>query len=146
MAKNWNKKVILLKTEVTDGTDAAPVVATDALRVLDYQPSFMDADQKVRNIEKAYFGADPIAMANFKRGATFNMEMHGGGAAGTAPQWMKALRFAGFGAPVIVATTSAAQSPITDAIPSATHWGYIDNLLLKTVGARGSVSSSVCVP
>ena len=142
MAKSFDKKVILLKQESTEGTDAAPAVGADALRVLNYQPQFMDADQKVRNIEKAYFGADPVAMANFKRGASFDMEMHGGGAAGTAPQWMKFARFAGFAAPVLVADTSATMSP-TSTVPSASHWAYIDDLLLKTVGARGNIGYTV---
>lgn len=140
--KNWERKVILLKVEGTEGTDAAPVVGANALRVRNYSPTFMDADGKVRNLEKAYFGADPVAMANFKRGAAFELEMHGGGAAGTAPQWMTALRFAGFAAPVLVAVTSATQSP-TSTVPSATHWGYLDNLLLKSVGCRANVGYTV---
>lgn len=140
---NFDKKVILLKAEATEGADSGPVVATNALRVLNYQPTFMDADAKPRNIEKAYFGADPVAMANFKRGAAFDLEIHGGGAAGTAPQWMEALRFAGFGAPVISAGVSATQSPITDSIPSATHWAYIDDLLLKSIGCRATVGYTV---
>jgi len=143
MSKNWNKKVILLKKEVTEGTDSAPVVGADALRVLNYQPQFMDADRKVRNIEKAYFGADPVAMANFKRGASFDMEIHGGGAAGTAPQWMKFLEICGFGAAVVSAGVSATQTPSSSSLASATHWGYLDNLLLKTVGARGNVSYTI---
>lgn len=142
MAKSWNKKVILLKKEVTEGTDSAPVVATDALRVLNYQPTFMDADQKVRNIEKAFFGADPVAMANFKRGAAFDMEIHGSGAAGTAPQWMKFLEYAGFATPTLVATTSATQLP-NSTVSSATHWAYLDNLLLKTIGARATVGYTI---
>lgn len=142
MAKSWDKKVILLKAEATEGTDAAPTAAADALRVLNYQPNFMDADGKVRNIEKAFFGADPVAMANFKRGATFDLEMHGGGAAGTAPQWMKALAFAGFAAPTLSAGVSATLNP-TSIVPSASHWAYIDDLLLKTVGARASVGYTV---
>lgn len=143
MTKVWEKKVILQKVEVTEGTDSTPVVATNAFRVLNYQPTFMDADAKVRNIEKAYFGADPVAMANFKRGASFDLEIHGSGAAGTAPQWMELLRYAGFGTPTLVAVTSATQVPITNGIPSASHWGYIDDLLLKTVGARANVGYTI---
>lgn len=142
MPKNYDKKVILLKTEVTEGTDSVPVVGADALRVLNYQPTFMDADQKVRNIETAYFGADPVLLASFKRGASFDMEMHGGGAAGTAPQWMKALAYAGFGAPVISAGVSATLNP-TSTVLSASHYAYIDNLLMQTIGARASVGFTI---
>lgn len=142
MAKSFDKKVILLKSEVTEGTDSAPVVGSDALRVLNYQPTFMDADQKVRNIEKAFFGADPVALSAFKRGASFEMEIHGGGAAGTAPQWMKALEFAGHAAAVIDVGVSATQTQ-TSTVKSATHWGYLDNLILKTIGARMSVGFTI---
>lgn len=142
MPKSYEKKVILLKDEVTEGTDSAPLVGTNAYRVRNYQPTFMDADQKVRNLEKAFLGADPIAMAAFKRGAAFEFEMHGAGAAGTAPQWMGPFKYAGFAAPVLSAGVSAIQSP-NSAPVSGTHWAYLDDLLLKAVGCRASVGYTV---
>lgn len=142
MAKNFDKKVILLKEEATEGTDSAPVVGTNALRVLNYQPTFMDAEQKVRNIEKSFFGADPVVLASIKRGASFDMEIHGGGAAGTAAQWQRALEFAGFGAPTLSAGVSATSTP-NSVVKSATHWAYLDNLLIKTIGARASVGFTI---
>lgn len=137
--KNWTRKVILQKVEVTEGTDSAPVVATDALQVLNYQPQFMDAEGKVRNIEKAYLGANPTLLTGFRRGASYEMEMAGGGlAAGTTvPPWMKALRPAGMDAGVVTGANSVVQKPVSDPI-SVTHWGYLDDLLLKTIGARAS--------
>jgi len=142
--KDWFSKVILMKLETTEGTDAAPTVGANALRVLNYQPQFMDADQKVRNIEKAFFGADPVAMAAFKRGATFDMEIHGGGNANglTIPPWMTPLQIAGFGAPVVGAS-SVSISPITSGIKSATHYGYIDDLLMIAIGGRASVGFTI---
>jgi hypothetical protein len=142
--KDWNSKVILVEAEVTEGTDPTPTVALDAFRVLNYQPTFMDADQKVRALEKAFFGADPVAMAAFKRGATFDMEIHGGGlAAGTTvPPWMRMLRFCGFAA-AVVGANAVTQAPTTSSITSATHYGWIDDLLLKTLGMRGSVGFTI---
>lgn len=138
--KNFNARVITLKSETVEGQDSGPTVLADALKVLNYTPQFMDADQKVRRIDKAYYGADPVAMAAFKRGATFSMEVHGGGtAAGTAvPPWMRVLQYCGYGAPVVGAN-SVVQKPTTANIGSATHWGWIDDLLLKAIGMRGSV-------
>jgi hypothetical protein len=117
-------------------------VGTNALRVLNYQPTFMDADQKIRNIEKGFFGANPTLLTSIKRGASFDLEMHGSGAAGTAPQWMAALAYAGFAAPTLVASVSATLNP-TSTVLSATHWAYIDNLILKTIGARASVGFTI---
>ncbi len=142
--KDWNAKVILLKLETTEGVDSTPTSAANALKVLNYQPVFMDADQKVRNIEKAFFGADPVAMTNFKRGATFDMNMHGGGTSDgiTVPPWMIPAQIAGFGVPA-VGSASVVLSPITTGIKSASHWGYLDDLLLKTLGARASMGFKI---
>lgn len=137
--KNFDKKVILYKIEVTEGTDSAPTSAADALKVLGYTPQFMDADGKVRQIEKAFFGADPVLLGAIKRGASFDMEIHGGGTNVTVPPWMKVMRIAGFDAGVVTGANSVVQKPITDGIPSATHWGYIDDLLMTTIGARATV-------
>lgn len=141
MAKDWRKKVVLLKTETTEGTDAAPSSAANAIQVLNFEMNFMDADQKVRAIEKAYFGADPVGLASFKRGATWDMELSGSGTATGVPGWMTALRVAGFGAPTIGAT-EAAVTP-TPSPSAGTLWSYLDNLLLKAAGGRAGVSFMV---
>lgn len=137
--KLYDKKVILQKIETTEGTDAAPVTTTDAIQVLNYAPRFMDSDTKVRNIDKAYLGADPTLISAIRRGASFEMEMHGGGlAAGTTvPPWMKVLRIGGMD-PGTVGANSVVQKPVSDVV-SATHWAYIDDLLLKTIGCRATI-------
>jgi len=139
--KLFEKKVILLKVEAAEGTDAAPGVATDALKVLNYRPTFMDAEGRVRNIDKAHLGANPTLLSAFKRGAAFDMEMHGSGTAIGVPPWMKALRFGGMDAGVVGAA-SVAQSPVSDVV-TATHWGYLDDLLLKTIGARATIGFTI---
>lgn len=141
MAKDWTRKVILLKIETTEGTDAVPTAALNALQVLNYQPQFMDAQQRVRQLEKAYFGADPVAMTQFTRGATFDMELAGSGTATGIPPWMIPLRIAGFAA-AVAGASSVTQNP-TSTISSGTHYGYLDDLLLKTIGAKASVGFRV---
>jgi len=136
--KNWNKKLIMLKAETTEGTDAAPGVAADVIKVRNFTPTFMNADQKVRTLEKAFFGADPVALASFRRGASFDMDWHGAGTATGIPPWMKVLAFCGFGTPVVGAS-SVTLSPVTDSIAAATFYTYIDDLLLKAIGTRGGV-------
>lgn len=135
--KDWDSKVILFKIETTEGTDAGPTSLLNALQVMNFQPTFMDADGKTRNIEKGYFGANPQTMTAFKRGARFEMEMRGAGTATGIPPWMVPIRVAGFGVPVVGAS-SVVQSPITAAIPSGTMWSYIDDLLLKALGGRAT--------
>lgn len=140
--KDWNSKVVLLKLETTEGVDASPTTTANALKVQEYAPQFMDADQKVRRIEKAFFGADPVTMSAFKRGASFQMEMHGAGTATAVPPWMIPAQICGFATPAPGAS-SVVLNPITAGIKSASHWAYIDDLLLKTVGARGSMGFTI---
>lgn len=143
MAKKYDRKVILNKIEGVEGTDSAPVVATDAILTRNYQPNVLEMDTRTRPLELPYFGARPEVPVMLRRGATFEIDMAGSGTAGTAAAWQTMNRICGFAAPTIVASTSATQAPITDAIPSASHWAYIDNLLLKTVGARASMGIRV---
>lgn len=138
--KNFNKRVVLMKLETVEGVSAVPTPALNALRVLNLSPTFMDADQKVRQIDKAYFGADPVAMANFKRGASFEMELHGGANpdGSTPPAWMLPLQSAGFIAP-IASPGNVASYQLSEAIPSASLYVYLDDLLMTAVGGRSSV-------
>jgi hypothetical protein len=143
MAKFYDKKVILQKIETTEGTDAAPTVTTDAILTRNYTPNFVEMERRERNIEVPYFGAKPATPVKLQRGATFEVEMAGAGAtATTVPAWMKLNRIAGFDAGVPGAS-NVVQTPISTSIPSATHWSYIDNLLMQTIGARASMGIRV---
>jgi hypothetical protein len=142
MTKFYDKKVILQKIETTEGTDAAPVVGTDAILTRNYSPTVLDMERRERNVEVPYFGAKPALPVQLQRGATFEIEMAGSGVAATPPAWMKMNRIAGFDAGV-AGGSNVVQTPISASIPSATHWAYIDNLLLQTIGARASMGIRV---
>lgn len=140
MAKSFDKKLLLLKIEGTEGTDSAPAAATDALQTLNYRPTFMDADSKSIAYDKPFFGADPVLLTSIKRGAAFDMLMTGAGAtASTIPPWMLVNRLCGFDAGVVTGGNSVVQTP-SSVIPSATQYTYLDNLLIPMIGARGSMS------
>jgi hypothetical protein len=138
MPKVWDRKVILQKIETTEGTDSAPVVATDAILTRNYSPNFLEMDTRTRDLDRPFFGARPVIPMNLRRGATFEVELAGAGTATTPAAWMLLNRIAGFAAGAAGAS-SVTQSPISAAVPSASHWSYIDNLLIKTIGARASV-------
>lgn len=138
MPKFYDRKVILQKIEPTEGTDAAPAVATDAILTRNYTPNVLEMDTRTRNLDLPYFGARPQIPVNLRRGATFEVDMAGSGTAITAPAWMKLNRIAGFDAGVPGAS-SVIQKPISTGIVSASQWAYVDDLLLKTVGARASM-------
>lgn len=138
MSKSYDKKVILQKIEAVEGTDAAPVVGVDAILTRNYTPAVLDMETREREIDQAFFGAKPQTPINLQRGASFEIEMAGAGGATDVPAWMKLNRIAGFDAGV-AGGSSVVQTPISTGIPSATHWGYLDNALLKTIGARASM-------
>jgi hypothetical protein len=139
MAKFYDKKTILQKIEGTEGTDSAPVVGADAILTRDYAPNVLESDTRTRNLDLQWFGARPQTLAAMRRGATFNIDMAGSGTAVGIPSWMKMNRIAGFDAGVVNGIISVTQSPISASVPSASHWAYIDNLLLKAVGCRASM-------
>lgn len=143
MAKSFEKKVIVQKIETTEGTDAGPLVTADAILTRNYTPNVLDTDVKTRELDLAYFGARPQALTGFRRGATFEIDLAGSGAVATPAPWMVVNRIAGFDAGVVTASTKVTQSPISTVIPSATHWGYIDNAILKTVGSRATMGIRV---
>jgi hypothetical protein len=102
----------------------------------------LQGDNRTRDLDLPYFGARPQTPINLRRGATFNIDMAGSGTANTAPQWMKMNRIAGFDAGVPGAS-SVIQTPISSGIVSASHWSYLDNLLLKSIGSRASMGIRV---
>jgi hypothetical protein len=145
MAKSFDQKAVLFKAETTEGTDSVPTGAANAIRTLDYTPVFMDAESRVRTIDKAFMGANPVVLSAFKRGATFGVEMSGSGVSAiTVPAWMLLARMCGFGAPTVGAS-SVVQTGA--AVPqSMSHYAaFLDevnaanSLLLKTVGGKASM-------
>lgn len=144
MPKFFDRKVILQKIETAEGTDAAPTVATDAILTRNYTPTFIESDVRTRNYDRPYFGARPSSPINLRRSSTFDIDMAGSGTATGVPAWMSVNRIAGFDAGVVTPTTGpVTQKPISSGVPSATHWAYIDNLLMKTIGGRASMGIRV---
>jgi len=144
MAKSYDQKAVLFKVETTEGTDAAPTGGANSIRTIDYQPTFMDAEQRVRNIDYAYMGAKPALLYAFKRGANFGVEMSGAGTATGVPAWMVLNQMAGFGAGVPGAS-SVVQSGAASS-KSFTHWAaFLDeqdaskSFLMKALGGRSTL-------
>lgn len=148
MAKSFDQKSVLFKVEATEGTDAVPTGAANAIRTIDYTPTFMDAENKVRNIDKGYLGANPSFLYAFKRGASFGVEMSGAGTATGIPAWMLLNRMCGFGAGAPGASSVVQAGASTSA--SFTHWAaFLDeqnaanSFLMKAVGGRASMGFNI---
>lgn len=130
------KRLILLETETTYGTDPTPDGA-DAVLVRDLNITPLQSDVVGRDLVRPYLGASEQLLANTRVECTFSVELAGSGTAGTAPRYGKALLACGM-SQTIVASTSVTYAPVSSSFGSCTIYYNIDGVLHKVTGARGT--------
>jgi hypothetical protein len=130
------KRLILLETESTYGTDPTPT-GVDAVLVRDLNITPLQSDVVSRDLVRPYLGASEQLLANTRVECTFSVELAGSGTAGTAPRYGKALLACGM-SETIVATTSVTYTPVSASFGSCTIYYNIDGVLHKVTGARGT--------
>jgi hypothetical protein len=130
------KRLILLETESTYGTDPTPTGA-DAVLVRDLNITPLQSDVVSRDLVRPYLGASEQLLANTRVECTFSVELAGSGTAGTAPRYGKALLACGL-SETIVASTSVTYAPVSASFGSCTIYYNIDGVLHKVTGARGT--------
>ncbi|MHB8808966.1 MAG: phage tail tube protein [Desulfobulbaceae bacterium] len=132
---------LAIKIEAVEGTKEA-LAAADV--ILASSPKFSPNINMYKRSDKAVAGdMSPVPNLPGARSATitFEVELCGAAAAGTAPHYSAALRASGAGE-TIVALASVTYKPISDNIPSATLALYEDGKVKRIWGARGTVSIS----
>jgi hypothetical protein len=130
------KRLILLESEGTYGTDPTPTGA-DAVLVRDLNIVPLQSDVVSRDLVRPYLGASEQLLANTRVECTFSVELAGSGTAGTAPRYGKALLACGM-SETIVAATSVTYAPVSASFGSCTIYYNIDGVLHKVTGARGT--------
>lgn len=130
------KRLILLETEGTYGTDPTPTGA-DAVLVRDLNITPLQSDTVSRDLVRPYLGASEQLLANTRVEVTFSVELAGSGTAGTAPRYGKALLACGM-AETVVASTSVTYAPVSASFSSCTIYYNIDGVRHKVTGARGT--------
>jgi len=136
MALLLRKRLILIETEGTYGTDPTPTGA-DAVLVRDLNITPQQSDVVSRDLVRPYLGATQQLLANTRVECTFSVELAGSGTAGTAPAYGKALQACGL-SETIVADTSVTYAPVSASFSSVTIYYNIDGLRHKVTGARGT--------
>jgi hypothetical protein len=136
MALLLRKRLILVETESTYGTDPIPDGA-DAVLVRDLNITPQQSDTVSRDLIRPYLGASEILLANTRVECTFSVELAGSGTAGTAPQYGKALQACGL-SETVVASTSVTYAPVSSNFDSVTIHYNIDGVRHKVTGARGN--------
>ncbi len=136
-----NREVILAGIESSYGTQAT-LTGTDAVLVESPSWSHEGARMVERNNVKGSLAKDKSVFAGTLKQVTFDVELKGSGAAGTAPEIGVLLRACGM-AQTIVASTSVTYRPASTAHGSATIMYYSDGIRHVLTGCRGTVSFSL---
>jgi len=132
------KRLIIAKVETTYGTDSAPT-GSDALLVRNLEVTPLNAETVSRDLIRPYYGNSENLLSRTSSTLSFEVELAGSGAAGTAPKFDAVLQACAL-APTVVATTSVTYNPVSSAIKSCTIWVNVDGVLHKFVGCRGTVT------
>lgn len=132
-------KVILVKKESSYGADSAPD-ATNAILTRNFQSNPVQVDRLERNLDVPTRGVSKAAVSGRRGSSSYEVEMAGSGAAGTAPAWMELLEGCGMGAPTLTATTKAEQKfgAVGTPLSSLTEWHWKDNQKRVKNGVRGT--------
>jgi hypothetical protein len=133
----------VIETESSYGTDPTPDGA-DAVLVRDLSITPQSSDVVSRDLIRPYLGASQQLLANTRVECTFSVELAGSGAAGTAPQYGKALKACGL-SETVVANTSVKYEPVSASFSSVTIHYNIDGVRHKMTGCRGSVALTAAV-
>jgi hypothetical protein len=138
MALKANKKIILCKIETAYGEDAAPVVTTDAMSVLNFNCNAANVRYIERNQALPYFGNRGQIAVGETMTMQFDLEMAGAGAVATKPGYGPILRACGMSETITPTTGPVTYAPISSGEESATLWFNWDGLMHKMVGAYGT--------
>lgn len=133
------KKAILAKTEVTYGTDPTPTGAANAVLAVNasFEPSV--GEEVSRELVSAYMGHQGVFLTGTYCRLSYEVEIAGAGAAGTAAPFGPQLKACGF-AEVLSAGVDAQYSPVSGAFDAATHYFNWDGVNHIMLGSRGNFS------
>ena len=134
-----NREVILAKVESTYGTDAVPVASTDAVLVENIGWSQEGLRMNERPAVRSSLGMLKHVFGGRMMTLTFDVEMKGSGAAGTAPECGVLLRGCALGE-TVVASTSVTYAPVSTGHESLTIYYYQDGMRYILTGCRGNVA------
>ena len=133
----WKSKLLLIKTEVTYGTDPTPTGSANAILATNVRLSPMEGEDVSRELERPYMGAQAMIPVGVRCRLQFNVELVPSGTAGTAPAWGPIMKALGC-SETIVASTSVTYRPVTTGHSSATAWIWHGDTKQIITGMRGT--------
>ncbi len=149
MAKSIKNTLILAKLQTAIGTEAVPTAADDAMLISNPSHTPVASTMVSRDLIRPYFGNSQQLSAGVHAELSFDVEIAGSGAAGTAPAWGRLL-VACYFAETVTADTDVKYAPVS-LRPNTplTIYYYLDGLLHKLTDAYGTVSfdmTSAAIP
>lgn len=144
MSRSVRNTAILAKIETTEGVDALPTGAANALLISNQKINPLVAQNAERNVVRPYMGNSETLVGTRNKTLDFDVEMVGSGTAGVPPAWGPLLRGCGF-AEIIVASVRVDYVPVSQGHESLTFHYFDDGTLHKLVGARGTAKISMAV-
>lgn len=139
MAKKMRNAVLLLALQAAAGTGAVPTAAANAVMAMNISAQPVSAEFAKRNNIKPYLGNMGSVQVATHAEISFDVELAGAGAAGTAPKYGPLLRACAF-SETITAATSVVYAPVTNSMECATLHYILDGILYKMTDAQGTVS------
>lgn len=133
---------VLAKKEGTYGVDAAPTAAANGILTRNYSGKPVDMDRIERNLDTRVFGALASVPSNERRTMSYEVEIAGSGAAGTAPAWMELLEGCGMAAPILTVGQDAVQTFAAPGVnaTSLSQYDHMSDQRRKAVGMVGTFS------
>ena len=144
MPQLTRKRLLLAKTEATYGTDPVPTGAANAILVRNLDITPLQSDIVQRELIRPYLGNYEQLLAQTRVQVTFEVELAGSGAAGTAPAYGVVLKACGL-SETISAGVSATYAPVSATFSSVTLYFFQDGIRHNVTGARGSFTLNASV-
>lgn len=134
------KKFLIAKIESTYGTDPSPVGGADAVQVTNVEVTPIESDNVQAAAYQGFIGNSTrgTLVANKRVAITFDVELGGSGAAGTAPAFGPLLKSCGL-SETVVGATSVTYAGVSSSFDSATIYCFYDGTRHKITGCRGTV-------
>jgi len=130
---------ILAKIESTYGTDSTPTEAANALLVSNVSINPLSAANVDRDLVRPYMGASEQLVGTAYIDLSFDIELSGAGAAGTAAAYGPLLRACGF-AETLSASVRAEYNLVTPVADSVSIYYFSDGVKHIAKGCRGTLS------
>ena len=138
MARKVNKLAMLLKRETTEGTDAVPTAAANAIKAKNITYTPIDGEDVPTDFILPWLGHQGVDLAGKFASIEFEVELSGAGAAGTAPAWGAAMRACGV-TETITASTKVEYEPNSEGTDSCSIYFNDDGIKQVILGAKGTV-------